>query len=89
MTTRVQFRYTNPASRRSTGVALAGVASIGLLAPALAHAYETDQLTDRLVPLRDAALDAERQIVARGWLWEHYTTPTLRVGTYRVGAAKP
>ena len=32
---------------------------------------------------------AERQIVARGWLWEHYTTPTLRVGTYRVGAAKP
>ena len=32
---------------------------------------------------------AERQIVARGWLWEHYVTPTLRVGTYRVGAPRP
>ncbi len=62
MATRVQFRYPNPASQRSTGVALAGVASIGLLGPALAHAYETDQLTDRLLPLRDAALDADERV---------------------------
>ena len=32
---------------------------------------------------------AERQIVARGWLWEHYATPTLRVGYYRVGPPTP
>ncbi len=27
---------------------------------------------------------AEAQIIARGWLWERYATPTLRVGYYRV-----
>jgi hypothetical protein len=27
---------------------------------------------------------AEAEIVARAWLWERYTTPTLRVGYYRV-----
>jgi hypothetical protein len=56
----VQFQTTNRCSRRVAAVALA--AGIGLLLPTFVYAYETDQITDRLVPLRDAALDADERV---------------------------
>ena len=34
--------------------------------------------THTLVPI------AEAEIVARGWLWERFSTPTIRVGYFRV-----